>query len=397
MIPVNSSEPKRIGRCIYIGGIYTEEEVLRNRAVSTAGDRWQRGFLRGMAGQCEDLFLLAHRQERVFPFGSVCPRRAGFDWAEEKTFPVSYFNLPVIRTVSLKYGYARALDRALRTSDRRSVIVCYNANMWTSHLAKRARELYGIPTICLHLDSPDMHGDWSEFSRLSGEFAGNVFGSYGAFIRSPVRNKFHLDGGFTCKAVRNSQPVKHGAIAYAGNIAVGKGVEKLISCFKELPGDQLRLVLFGKVDGRDGGSEILRACTSDRRIEYRGVVTYEELEKTLASSAVLVNPVDVTMRGNPLNFPSKMHHYLEMGPPIVSALVDGIAPEYRDLMYCVEKDEDQSEWARRILEAAGEAPEVRRKRIEKVEAFMGEHLWEKQLERLVDWVETWRRPAFSAK
>jgi hypothetical protein len=397
MTTVNAQKNKRINRCIYVGGIYSEAELLKNIAVSTAGDRWQRGFLRGMVGQCDEVVLLAHQQERIFPFGSPCPGHVGFDWESEKTYPVRYLNLPALRSISLKYGYARALDRALSTSSLRSVIVCYNANSWTNHVAQRARERYGIPTICLHLDFPEMHGDWSKFTRIAGEFAGNVFGSHGAYLHSPVVNKFHLDGGFTRRSVRNHQTAERKAITYAGDISVSKGVAKLISCFKALPDAELRLQLFGRLNSREGGPEILRACESDTRIEYRGVVTYDELEKALAGSAVLVNPVDVKMHGNPLNFPSKLHHYLEMGPPIVSALVEGIAPIYRDLMYCVEREEDQAEWAHRIHEAICEAPDARRNRIERVEEYIGNHLWDRQVERLVDWLDTWWRPLTSRK
>jgi hypothetical protein len=385
-----SFSPGRSGRCIYVGGLYAERDVLRNRAVSTAGNRWQRGFLNALRGCFDEVDLLAHWQERVFPFGTPLPRRGGFDWNPHRTFAVRYLNLPWLRTTTLRRGYARQIDRALAKGNATTLVICYNATPWSAQLAQRARKIHGVPAVCLHADFPEMHGDWSEFARVAAPFAGNVFFSHLAFMQSPVVNRFHLDGGFERATVREPISTVNGAITYAGNIAESKGVAKLVEWFKTMPGDGRRLQLFGKVDERDGGPRILRLCATDSRITYRGVVPYAELDCELSRAAVLVNPVDVKMRGNPLNFPSKLQHYLEMGPPVVSAMAEGIAPAYRELMYTVEKDRDSSEWCTRIQEAADESPGARAARIGRVEAFLRDHLWAQQVARFTRWVDEWR-------
>lgn len=390
MIASKYDASRRVRRIIYVGGIYSETDMLQNRAVSPAGNRWQRGFLKGLSVLIPSIVLLAHRQEQIFPLGPAWLSNGGFDWDLEKTRAVNYLNLPFVRATSLRWGYGRALREVLHNQRDTAAIICYNANPWTVEVARRAWAQYHVPTVCIHADYPDMESDWRPLVRHATAFKGNAFCSYGAFMQCPVANKFHLDGGVARDRVRQSKANCDGPITYAGNIAESKGVLKLVECFNTLPGDDLRLHLFGKVDARDGGPAILRVCKSDRRITYAGTVSQEELETALANSAVLINPVDVRMRGNPLNFPSKLHHYLEMGPPIVSAMAEGIAPEYRDLMYCVDQDRNQAAWRRRILDAFEETPEARTIRIGKVEAFLRERLWVRQVGRFVDWIESWR-------
>lgn len=379
---------KILGNCLYVGGVYTETEILRNSAVSPAGDRWQRGLLRALEKHCEQVEILSHQQERIFPFGAAFPPAPSLDYDQSRIIPVSYQNVPLLRRESLTSGYVSALDKAMNRPNAPQFVICYNASPWTCALAKRAKTYYQIPAIGLHLDFGELTDGWDKLADCCERFTANVFASYCAYVHVPAKNKFHLDGGFTRKRVLNERKSGTHEIVYAGNISKSKGVDKLVSCFKKMENERAKLVLFGKIDLRNGGTVILRECESDRRIEYRGVVPKDSLESVLSNAAALVNPVSEHTRENPLNFPSKVHHYLEMGPPIVSALVEGMHPKYRDLIYCVNNDADMNEWTSCIAKALAETDRTRSIRTQKANSFLDSHQWDVQVKNLLVWSQS---------
>ena len=375
-------------RLIYVGGIYSERQLLRNAAVSTAGERWQRLLLAPVQKLAPSLEFIAHQQERTFPFGPLWPSADGFDFGPCPAHRVRYINAPGIRMRSLRAGYRRAFDRAVAGRAAPTQVLCYNATPWSVELAQYARTRYRIPTFCIHADFADPGDRWSTLVQQASAFAGNVFLSYAAYQGCAVPAKLHLDGGFSRASVKQPARPDGNRLVYAGAIARSKGVCKLIATVRSMARDQVQLHLFGKIDARDGGHDIIADLEGEPNIVYHGVVPYAELDESLAAAAVLVNPVDVSMPGNALNFPSKLLHYLEMGPPVVTALVEGMAPAYASLVQPVEHDAEISCWREAIERALAESAVERRNRIAATEAFMHVHSWSNQAERLLAWMSS---------
>ncbi|WP_327043230.1 glycosyltransferase family 4 protein [Micromonospora ureilytica] len=124
-------------------------------------------------------------------------------------------------------------------------------------------------------------------------------------------------------------------IVYAGGLSRAYGVDRLVEAFGELPGDDLRLCVYGR--GELEGWLRERAAT-DRRIAPPQLLPRAELLPRLSRASVLVNPRPVDQDFVRWSFPSKIIEYLAAGVPVVSTRLPGIPAEYDPWLSFAEPD-----------------------------------------------------------
>lgn len=116
-----------------------------------------------------------------------------------------------------------------------------------------------------------------------------------------------------------------GYIAYSGELSEAKGVHTLLRAFAgiadEFPG--LRLRISGKASPaayRDGLSELAKGLGVMNRLDFLGMVAYEELPRFLQGADVLVVP---HARGefSQAAFPTKLGEYLASGTATIATRV----------------------------------------------------------------------------
>ncbi|MBM0233465.1 glycosyltransferase [Micromonospora sp. STR1_7] len=263
--------------------------------------------------------------------------------------------LPFVNLLGLKhltrFGAAwRAGGRALRERETDVLLIhgVHSPFLWFGAL--RARSL-GVPVVPVLTDPPgvalptdgrlvrllrglDVALVRAALARCSGVIA---LTSALAEDFAPGRPRLVMEGIYSPDPA-GDVPQEAGAtrdIVYAGGLSRAYGVDRLVEAFRGLPGDDLRLLTYG----RGELAEWLREQSAvDRRIAGPELLPRQELLPRLARASVLVNPRPVDQGFVRWSFPSKIIEYLGTGVPVVSTRLPGIPAEYAPWLSFAEPD-----------------------------------------------------------
>jgi glycosyltransferase involved in cell wall biosynthesis len=122
---------------------------------------------------------------------------------------------------------------------------------------------------------------------------------------------------------------------YAGGLQKRYGVGNLVDAFHEmdLP---YTLHLYGNGNMIDYIREV---AAKDPRIEYKGIVSHDELLQIERGAKLLINPRPVYGElDTRFNFPSKLMEYMQSGRPVITTKLLGIPEEYEGKMFFFEND-----------------------------------------------------------
>ncbi|MFG1652315.1 glycosyltransferase [Micromonospora sp. NPDC049275] len=155
---------------------------------------------------------------------------------------------------------------------------------------------------------------------------------------APGRPRLVMEGICGVDPAADDRPASAGStrdIVYAGGLSRAYGVDRLVEAFRGLPGDDLRLCLYGR--GELAGW-LREQAAVDRRVVPPELLPRAELLPRLGRAAVLVNPRPVDQDFVRWSFPSKIIEYLAAGVPVVSTRLPGIPPDYAPWLSYAESD-----------------------------------------------------------
>ncbi len=118
---------------------------------------------------------------------------------------------------------------------------------------------------------------------------------------------------------------------YSGLLSEVTGVNLLLEAIKKTEEPDVRFVFTGKGELE---KEVKEAAETDRRIAYKGHLTYEGYINELQDADVLVNPRDMSLPENQNNFPSKIMDYLVTGKPVLSTRFCGWEDFQKNICFC---------------------------------------------------------------
>lgn len=122
---------------------------------------------------------------------------------------------------------------------------------------------------------------------------------------------------------------------YAGGLYRIYGVDKLVDAFHEMQ-VPYSLHLYGNGDVIDYIQEVSK---TDPRIEYKGLLSHDQLLQVERSAKLLINPRPVHGElDTRFNFPSKLMEYMQSGRPVITTKLLGIPEEYNGKMFFFEDD-----------------------------------------------------------
>ncbi len=360
------------------------ELMLCRRAVSPAGRRWQMGLVRGLQGTGTRVEALIHVPEPLWPRGrmrepSEEPFEPGISGVR-----VAYWNLPLIRPLSMRAGFVAGFDRLLDRHGPPAALLTYNAYPHNVAVGRHARDR-GIPWVNIVADVPESERGRRRHDRAVREADGRVLLSWAELQRPDLPEpKLHLDGGVREIRGRDApRPERPPVVLYTGSLGHWGGVDFLVDGFRRLERDDAELWICGHGEN----PRVERAAREDNRIRFLGLVSEEKLREVSERAWVFVNPRPSDIPMNAANFPSKVLEYLSYCKPIVSTWTGGLAPRYREILTVL--DEETPEGMAAALDAVLDwSPDRRDEHAERVRRFVEEEkLWESQARRLTRWLD----------
>lgn len=132
-----------------------------------------------------------------------------------------------------------------------------------------------------------------------------------------------------------NEKYKERVIIYAGGLFERYGIKNLINGFKMIKETNVKLWLFGV------GSFVEEICESsnlDSRIQYKGVITNDELTKILIKATLLINPRPSHEEYTKYSFPSKNMEYMSVGTPLVTTRLPGIPSDHIPFIYIIDDE-----------------------------------------------------------
>ena len=113
---------------------------------------------------------------------------------------------------------------------------------------------------------------------------------------------------------------------YGGALVKRFGVEKLVDSVHILQGNY-KMLFYGSGESVDYIKQIGKI---DKRICYKGVVSFEDLQEIQRNVDLLINPRPSDEVFTSYSFPSKTLSYMLTGTPVLSTRIPGIPDDYSD-------------------------------------------------------------------
>lgn len=367
----------------FCGAVLTHEGLKKYKGETPASSIWIRGFLTGLTANGVDVKCFSPIWDSLFPKGKLFPGNIKFLDPKIKQILVRYLNFPFFRTYSVAYSLKRKIEAALKLENNTVTIINYNTyphySIALKKIAKKYPELIWINLI-LDLDDP-IKDNWGKFTTDTIGSKGFIFLSWWGFQNSPVKNKMHLDGGWTGKL---PTPKQNNEIVflYAGKFDVYGGIKEIIDAILLMKDENIVFEFYGK-----GFYQPLTDLSLvDKRVKVIGFVTDEELDKACKKATAFLSPREFDFQGTKMIFPSKILFYLKYQKPILSALLPGLSPEYSEVLISPSDNTPQA-WADSMSKVIHFSITEQNLIIEKSNLLLNKKEWKIQTQRVVPFIE----------
>ena len=324
---------------IWFGSVFTSDTLMKNTAISPAGNTFQQDFFDNMGGIGVKTIAIGHCPERVFPFGRLFVNKKNVTTPENARSELSsYLNLPFIRILIINLLSVKKLARIIKIEGVKPLyVLSYNTYSYNVAPVLYAKYIRGIKWITIIADPvSDNTKRINPFNKLADA---KMFFSYKLFIEDKSEKKIHFDGavskinGMEKKVLASNEKI----ILYAGTIAYHTGVELLVRAIPFVKSKNLKFIFCGR-----GKNDILqKASNLNKNISFLGLLDEEKLKELYRNAYVFINPRLISSETNISIFPSKLFQYLSYCKPVISTYTEGIHPYYKEAIQFIYQDDPQ--------------------------------------------------------
>ena len=255
-----------------------------------------------------------------------------------------FFNLPVVKqlTTTVKlFWYILAWCVKNRKHDCRIMI---DGTFYTGLMSLAlASKIYHVKTCALFvdyysfMDPVQSTTEQKRFYKLLDCIDSFVFVTeYLQELVNRDHRPYMIMEGLVDGQVRASAPAQlRNDCVYAGGLHKIYGVENLVDAFhaSDLP---YEMHFYGNGELVDYIKEV---SEKDPRIQYKGILSHDNLLELERGAKLLLNPRPVYGElDTRFNFPSKLMEYMQSARPVLTTRLLGIPEEYNDYMYFFEDD-----------------------------------------------------------
>ena len=349
-------------KILFLGGIFDDshnaEIISKTKTyVEYAANNFQRKIIEGLKANGADVQVVSAPFLGAFPQAYKDIVFKGFDAKAEDESGYSYakfINIWGIRNPSRRRGVNRLLRGFADDPDTDKLIIVYSPHTPLIQAANDAKKKDPHIKICMVI--PDL----PQYMNLSANvsLAYKVLKKYD--VRTFMKESRTVDSYIVLteqmtdllgvgnrpyavvegiyEKIEGEIPKKNQeltTIVYTGRLDKSFGVVHLIKAFRQLKGEDLRLVICG---GGEAKAEVEEAASIDKRILYKGQVSSDEARRYILEGDVLVNPRQNNSIYTKYSFPSKIIDYLSTGNPVIAYKLDGMPEIYKDFIYFVPDD-----------------------------------------------------------
>lgn len=342
-------------KVIFLGGFFPKEfskSILANslKQVQNSADRFQWAFIKGLNANLSNPIKLI-----TAPFIGWFPKYYKLAYLKkadiENGYMVSFPNFPIVKNIFKYYNLLAILKKEVN-GESKAVVIVYSLDTAYLKAALRAKKYNSNLKVCVIV--PDLlefpgnapllyrmfikYHEKPTFYRLVNKVDGFVvltekmvdFLNIGSKPWIRIEGLYDVIDDFPKKNLTNSD-LK--IILYTGTLDFQYGIGALLDAFDMIKKQNYRLWICG---GGIGSSLVNERVKTDKRINYMGILSQEEITALQVTATLLVNPRDTVAEFNKYSFPSKTMEYLASGTPALIYKLDGIPQEYYNYCYTVE-------------------------------------------------------------
>ncbi len=279
-------------------------------------------------------------------------------------YHMGYINLFGIKYITQYYSLRRALVRWVKNSSEPGIICVHSIYLPSILAAVHAqKKSKGNIHLCLNTgDIPGRYGLQSQYKKnikqlltdtiinrsimkLAHKFDSFVFVTKDMAEAFGVQNKpftvvecTYIEPSY---ADNNNKEVvsDQKTVFYAGSIREEYGISHLLRAFSMIKDENYKLVIAG------GGAEeklVKEYAQKDKRIDYLGFITPQEVQKRQRASHVLVSPRQSHWEYVKYSFPSKSVDSLASGIPYIAHKLPCDPPEYAEYINYPTDESDEA-------------------------------------------------------
>lgn len=294
---------------------------------------------------------------------------------------VRYFNIPVLKDLCVFIGAFFKVFKFGLFNKTNKAVVCDVLAISMNLGAVLAAKLVGLKITGIVTDMPGMMVDFSNnkkstiSKRIINQINLSYISSYTHYVflteqmNSVInkKNKPYIVMEALCDntlyEVQNSSvsKVTPRMVMYAGGLDERYGLKLLVDSFRNLDNNDINLVIYGSGPYAEKLSQVVK---EDSRVQYRGVVSNEEILQTELEATLLVNPRPTTEKFTQFSFPSKNMEYMASGTPLLTTKLPGMPKDYYPYVYLFEEESVRgyATSLKKILELPHEELEIKGKR-----------------------------------
>lgn len=329
---------------LWCGAVITYEGLKKYKGEAPAASPWIKGFISGIQSQGFKVKIFATIWDSLFPKGELLPGNRKYLDSNFDQISVRYLNIPFLRNYSIKKSLERNIIKTIKKGNKPLAILNYNTYPYYCNAIKSV--LKKFPEIAwfnvvLDLDDP-IPDNWVNFKNDTEGAKGAIFLSWWGFENAPVKDKLHLDCGWSGKLPEYKFSTKK-TFVHAGKMTAYGGIDSLIEAIKLVKSEDVIFKFYGKGSYK----KLEDLAKNDKRVQICGFVNDEELVRNCESAYGFLSPRETNYQGTRMIFPSKILFYLKFQKPIISMMLPGMSPEYDKVL--VKPSENSSvEWAKII-------------------------------------------------
>jgi hypothetical protein len=363
---------------LWIGSVFSEEDSIKEKAISLAANRWQLGMLNSLIENDYSIFLIGHLPCPVFPKGRMIVTRKTYLGKKIEGYYFSYLNILGIRNLHLSFQYYSLVKKTLKRHHDIAFIVFYNLNWYHTLALKIIKKRYKVSIygIVADVNKNELKGHY----KLEKYYDYLLYLSYAFYKESNHPGKIFLEGGidnFKSPGLIECDKAKK-IIMYAGGLGGHGGVNLLLDAYSQLNRNDVELWICGK--GQN--NKLLSMLQKDSSIKNLGVLSELELIERSRKVYLFVNPRPSDYENNYYNFPSKILDYLAYNKLIVSTKSPGLSPDYSRILE-ITVDETPRSLCKSLNKLLDYTKEEYEKRIEFQNEFSKEKLWKSQIQKVI--------------